>query len=281
MLKNKLTIFYVLIAALGFSATTEAGVYEANSWLFSVHGGFSPAKFNTPFGLTTHLTNDAVVPVPSNTIPNRVNAATISATGKVNYNKMHRNPHFFGLDIGYMLCDNWEAFIGYEFLRVDGKSFLVMNKTLAGVNYVLNAKLKSYDAHLGYMGVRKYFDCHGCFLPFVGLKLGGSQNKQGMALITVENGAKIAGSSSFYVPGYFNTIGFVGGPQMGVDYRINKCWSAYVAAEILYKTSHYCDTRQITLGSGGVGSVKFTSQVTQFGTNSWAYPVSFGIRYKL
>lgn len=270
-----------LCVAFLLGKASVAFAYEEGDWLFSPHIGGSPAYFNTPFGLTATITDDPELPDPVIVSPNEDQdspAASIRCSGTANYNKLYRTPFVFGLDIGYMASPCLEVFFGYEYMRARGKKFNILSKTLNNIKYALTAELKSYDAHIGYVGVRRYYDITPCFSTFIGLKLGGSQNKQGITHLELKNGAKIDGSSKFDTPGFFNTIGFVGGPQLGFDYRVTECTSLFISGEALYKTSHYADTRPARFVPASPTAPKMQSQVTQFGTSLWAFPFTVGVR---
>lgn len=292
MMKIKRILLSGLCIAAISGYGTQLSAFEEGDWLYSTHVNGNLGNFNTPFGLTVTVTDDPEPPAPViPVVPNvpepepelpPVEAPDISASNRqtVNYRDMYGIPVSFGLDIGYMATDNLEVFFGYQFLRAQGKKFLAHRSTINNVQYSAHARLKSYDAHNGHVGVRYYFKCHTCFTPYIGVKLGGAQNKQGNIELALDNGVTIGGLNKVNVNGMFNTIGFVGGPQFGIDYRLNENFSAFLGMEALYKTSFYADTRPNLLLGASPTAPKLQAQVTQFGTNLWAFPFTFGIRYR-
>lgn len=281
--------------------TSDLCAFEEGDWLIAPHIGGSPGRFNTPYGITVTVTDDPELPAPVQVVvPNIVEPSpmdpppppcpdcqgddedlptvAVSNRGTANFNDMYKTPLVFGLDIGFMATSNLEVFFGYEFMRARGKKFLAYHSSVNNIHYLIKARLKSYDAHSGYVGVRHHFKYDSCFIPFVGVKLGGAQNKQGITHLTIESAGRIGARKAMNVPGFFNTIGFVGGPQIGFDYKVRDGISFYLAVEALYKTSHYADTRPGIYAGFTPTSPKLQAQVTQFGTSLWAFPFAFGMR---
>jgi hypothetical protein len=168
-----------------------------------------------------------------------------------------RTPHFkdqFDLpwtvvaEIGYALSTNTEIFADFHYGQANGKSnsysleFAAVDPLGPLVVYDINERYSDLEYLGGTIGLRHYFDgiC-GCAFPFFGVKAGVRHYDPVNARITA--------TSTFFDPvgevdvitdfdtvtaSYYDSYNVVhGGFQLGLDFRINDCFTLVIAGEIL------------------------------------------------
>lgn len=188
--------------------------YDEGKWSISAYGAVTPTWF-ADRGST--LVFDRITPTTF-LLPD---SGTLAK-----FNTLFRTPWTLGVELGYMICKNWEVFSDFEYTTAGGcrRSFLDVDGS------TVSESLPRYRTLNWYLGSRYYLPPFWCnFTPFIGAKAGAVYRYNIRADI-VRTGVVAGTFFNEFSPGY--TVS--GGLQLGVNWDLSSCLVLTLKAEAVW-----------------------------------------------
>lgn len=255
-----------LLAVLAVSATptfADEARYLEGDITVAARAGVAPAAFKRKATLST-------------TVSTVANA--FAEEQSKNFNKLHSLPFTAGADIGYVIQDNLELFVNFDYAHACAKKidFTTKAPNATGVTW----KTRPYSSFAAYFGARHYFCQTGDFLPFAGAKLGVRR------FASCSKGATVTGHFSPDVTFKRNSLssctGFSGGVQFGFDYFVAENYALTFMSEILATTGKRFNSKaEIHRAASAATPLGLQTQVTRNPRAMFSFPITLGLRIKL
>jgi hypothetical protein len=177
------------------------------------------------------------------------------------FSNLQSMPFIGGLDLEYAVAQEVGVFLEGNYNYSKGKRASLGTVTFNGNPAILSVKPKKHTDMGLYAGGRYYFDMGSGFMPFVGVKAGIVHQFANKARYTlaVNKVNVLSGNSHFYT----KNTNFSGGGQVGAKLNIDTGLDLILTGEAVYKGKVAVDS--------SVRSIKLA--------NTWAFPVTAGIRF--
>jgi hypothetical protein len=241
-------------------ATVFAAVQEGQ-WKISPRAGVAPSGFNDRSVLKqTAFSSVNRTFVANSTTVRFVSNVAVSVTDSLDFKDIYNLPFVVGGDIGYVVMDNLELFVGLDYIYAGGDSKQTK---------IANIKFSSYSQVSGHVGGRFYIPLNDMFAVFMGAKIGVGYRKNSSFEMML-NSTKLLRDFRLFDGRY----GVIGGPQAGFDVKVADNLSFKFMAEYLGMSNVRRNKKSVS--STPVANFTYKAQFVKGPRSSYHIPVTAG-----